>query len=325
MYGARCNCWPEQFDLIVAALEQGWDYPPLVQVLQGNINSSGAWDGTAPYYADDLALIRLQILKRKERFEEYLYLAEAEGQVILHLTMLVDLNRVTEAMEKARRSISTQEEALAFSQCLVNEQNAQIEALEIAKTGLELPGRCEYELATWTSKIALELNDLVTVLDAKIRAFHAKPNFADYLQVAELAKENWSNIKEELLAALVSYKSWQSEEAKINIYLHEGMVDEEIAVVDDFTFYSNNSVHKVMDAAIETNPDWVIKSACKRAELILNAGKSQSYNEAIEWLGKARNAFLATERKGKWSDYRANLGTIHGRKRKFMGLLKSLV
>ena len=319
------NCWGEYFDPVSKALAQGWDYPPLVQVLQGNINSSDAERKTKLDSRDGLTLIRLKILERQEHFEEYLHLAQAEGQVILHLNMLTRLGRVSEAMQAAQSSMKNQEEALAFSKCLVDEQNAQVEALEIAQTGLELPGRCEYELATWTSKIALELNDLVTVLDAKIKAFQANPNFADYLQVAELAKENWLNIKEELLASLATYEGWSAREAKVNIYIHEGMVDKAIEVVDNLTFYGNNFVHKVMDAAITTNPDWVIENACKRAELIIDAGKAQSYNEAIVWLGKARNAFLAADRKRAWSDYRANLVTIHGRKRKFMGLMKSLI
>ncbi|MEM8830610.1 MAG: SWIM zinc finger family protein [Cyanobacteria bacterium P01_G01_bin.19] len=318
------NCWGEYFDLVAAALEQGWDYPPLQQVLQGNITSLGAWDGEAPYYADDLALIRLQILARQERFEEYLYLAEAEGQIVLYLNMLVRLERVTEAMQAAASSMSTNEEALAFSQCLVNEQNAQVEALAIAKQGLELPGRSQYELAKWASEIALELDDVETATQAKIKAFQASPNFADYLQIEKLAAEDWLKIKPELLATLADYHSWGAEDAKVNIYLHEGMVDKAIAIVDNFSYYGNRSVKKVMDAAVNTHPDWVISNACKKAEAIVNEGKAKYYEEAVEWLEKARSAFLAADRKREWSDYRTNLVTVHERKRKFMGLMKSL-
>ncbi len=319
------NAWGEYFDLVVAALEQGWDDPALKQVLQGNITSLGAWSGEAPYYADDLANIRLQILERQERFEEYLYLAEAEGQVVKHLTMLVRLERITEAMEAAQLSMATQEQALAFSQCLVNEQNAQVEALAIAKRGLELPGRCQYDLATWTCEIALELDDFITARDAKIKAFQASPNFADYRQIAELAKDNWLNIKPELLATLATYDSWGAGEAKVNIYLDEGMIDQAIATVDNFSYYGNNLVHRVMDAAIETHPDWVIHNACKRAESIMEAGKAKYYEEAVKWLKKAHNAYLASNRQQAWLDYYNNLRTVHGRKRKLMGLMKSMI
>ena len=139
--------------------------------------------------ADKPELIRLQILERQERFEEYLYLAEAEGQTIKYLTMLARLARVSQAMEASQSQMSTMEQALALSQALVNEQNAQPEALTIAKRGLNLPGRCQYDLATWTSEIALELDDLVTATTAKVKAFQAQPSFADYHRVELLLKK----------------------------------------------------------------------------------------------------------------------------------------
>ena len=318
------NCWGEYFDLPLAALKQGWEDPNLKQVLAGNITSSSIWSGEAPDYADDLACIRLQILARQSRFTEYLYLAEAEGQVVKHLTMLVKLNRVAEAMQVAQRSLTTIEEALVFSQCLVNEQNAQIEALAIAKQSLKLPGIRRYDLAIWTYDIALELDDFDTATAAKIVAFKANPNFADYARIAELAPDNWSDIKPELLTALERDDSWQTIKAKVDIYLHESMLEKAIAAVDDLGYYSGRSVAKVMDAAIATHPDWVIENACTRAESIMDAGKAKYYEEALEWLQKVRAAYLASDREQAWSDYRANLVNVHGRKRKLMGLMQSI-
>ncbi|MEL6493981.1 MAG: SWIM zinc finger family protein [Cyanobacteria bacterium J06623_7] len=318
------NAWGEYFQPAITALEQGWDYPPLQQVLAGHITSSGAWSGEVPDYADDLASIRLQILERQSRFTEYLYLAEAEGQVERHLNMLVRLNRVEEAMQVAKRSLSTLEQALAFSQCLVNEQNAQIEALAIAKQGLRLSGIRKYDLANWTHEIALELDDLATARAAKITAFEANPNFTDYQRVAELAADNWLDIKPELLTALAKNDSWHSAKAKIDIYLHESMIDQAIAVIDDLGIYHGRSVHRVMDAAIATHPDWVIRNALERAEAIMDAGKAKYYEEAVEWLQKVRAAYIASDRKQAWSAYRANLVDVHGRKRKLMGLMEPI-
>ena len=317
--------WGEYFEMAIATLEQGWEYPPLKQVLQGNITASGAWEGEAPDYADDLALIRLQILERQQRFQEYLYLAEAEGQVTKHLTMLVRLDRVTEAMQAAQQEMSTMEEALAFSQALLNEQNAQPEALAIAERGLDLPGRCQYDLATWTSEIAEEVGDRVLAIKAKVKAFQAQPSFVDYRKVEQLAQDNWSNIKGELLAALVSNTSWGTEQAQVDIYLYEGLIDKAIVTVDNFGYYRSNLVQRVMDAAVATNPDWVIKNAGDRAEAIMDAGKAKYYDEAVEWLKKVRNAYIASDRKHEWSDYRTKLMTVHARKRKLMGLMKSVV
>ncbi|WP_216595643.1 SWIM zinc finger domain-containing protein [Myxosarcina sp. GI1] len=251
-----CNSWGGYFDMAIAALEQGWDYPPLTKVLQGS-TAVDIWQEAKPDYAQDLALIRLQILERQQRDEEYLYLARAEGLITRYLTMLVSLARVAEAMQAAQSQTITMEQALALSQALINQQNAQLEALEIAKQGLNLPGECQYDLATWTSEIALEAGDRVLAIKAKVKAFQAQPSFADYRQVEKLAADNWTNLKGELLAALAAYNNWwDADKAKVDIYLYEGLIAKAIAVVNKLTYDYYGLTGRVMDAAIATHSDW---------------------------------------------------------------------
>ena len=57
----------------------------------------------------------------------------------------------------------------------------------------------------------------------------------------------------------------------------------------------------------------------------MDAGKAKYYEDAVEWLKKARNAYLASDRQQEWSDYRTKLTTVHCRKRKLMGLMRSVV
>lgn len=102
------------FAMAIEALRQGWDYPPLVRVLQGDISEWGAWSGEAPDWADEFSQIRLKILARQKRYEEYLYLAEAEGQTQQYLTMLGQLGRVDQAMTVAQRQMTTLNEAKAW-------------------------------------------------------------------------------------------------------------------------------------------------------------------------------------------------------------------
>ncbi|MEL7406683.1 MAG: SWIM zinc finger family protein [Cyanobacteria bacterium J06558_2] len=234
------DSWGNCFDILLAALEQGWSNPALKRILQGNV-SSNIWTGEAPPYAEDLAAIRLDILERQGRLEEYLYFAEASGQVVEYLTKLVSLGRISEAMTAAQSLLANKEDALALSRCLVTEQNAQVEALAIARAGLGLPGSCQYDLATWTSEIALELDDQVTAVKAKVKAFQASPNFADYRQVAQLAGDNWSNLKGELLGTLAADDSWNSAAAKVDIHLDEGMIKQAIAVVENVGDYRHRS------------------------------------------------------------------------------------
>lgn len=315
--------WDANFGMSLEALRQGWDYPPLQLVLQGNISERGAWEGEAPDYADALALIRLQILDRQKRHKEYLYLAEAEGETQQYLVMLASLGRISEALSAAKTQMTSVEQAkaLAFEMW---KQGSKNQALEVAQIGFSLPGHYLYELATWTTELAEELGDLAIALNAKIQAFVAQPSFKDYRKVEELAGEQWSTIKVELLTNLRSQTGWATHKAKVDIFLHEGFIDEAIEIVTDFSSYDSSIVHQVMEAAISHRPDWVIENACKRAESIVEQGKADAYHFAVEWLHKARAAYLQSYRESEWSIYCVSLIGTHGRKRKFMELLKPL-
>ncbi|WP_180277309.1 SWIM zinc finger family protein [Nostoc sp. 'Peltigera malacea cyanobiont' DB3992] len=313
--------WNADFGLVMEALRQGWDYPPLVQVLQGNITERGAWEEDVPDYADDLALIRLKILERQERYQEYLYLAEAEGQTQQYLTMLGRLGRVEEAIDAAQTQMNSMEEAFALAKTL-SVQGALQQALDIAQSGLNLPGNCQYELGIWTSDLASELVNSQAALLAIKAAFQMKPSFVDYQRMAELAGENWESVKTDLLRIVRTSSGWGTESAKVDIFLHEGLIDDAIAIASELSSDPSELIHRVMDAAIPHNPGWVIANARRRAEKIMDAGKAEYYYYAVEWLKKARNAYLKSGKKADWLSYRENLMQTHARKRKLMGMFK---
>ncbi|MEH1948796.1 MAG: SWIM zinc finger family protein [Nostoc sp.] len=313
--------WNADFGLVMEALRQGWDYPPLVQVLQGNITERGAWEEDVPDYADDLALIRLKILERQERYQEYLYLAEAEGQTQQYLTMLGRLGRVEEAIDAAQTQMNSMEEAFALAKTL-SVQGALQQALNIAQSGLNLPGNCQYELGIWTSDLAIELGNSEAALLAIKAAFQMKPSFVDYQRMAELAGENWESVKTDVLRIVRTSSGWGIESAKVDIFLHEGLIDDAIAIASELSSDRSELIHQVMDAAIPHNPGWVIANARRRAEKIMDAGKAEYYYYAVEWLKKARNAYLKSGKKADWLSYRENLMQTHARKRKLMGMFQ---
>ncbi|MEJ6481485.1 SWIM zinc finger family protein [Nostoc punctiforme UO1] len=313
--------WNADFGLVMEALRQGWDYPPLVQVLQGNITERGAWEEDVPDYADDLALIRLKILERQERYQEYLYLAEAEGQTQQYLTMLGRLGRVEEAVDAAQTQMNSMEEAFALAKAL-SEQGALQQSLDIAQSGLNLPGNCQYELGIWTSDLAVELGNSEAALLAIKAAFQVKPSFVDYERMAELAGENWETFKTDLLRIIRTYSGWGTESAKVDIFLHEGLIDDAIAIASELSSYYSELIHRVMNAAIPHNPTWVIANARRRAEKIMDGGKAEYYYYAVEWLKKVRAAYLESGKKADWLSYRENLMQTHARKRKLMGMLQ---
>jgi uncharacterized Zn finger protein len=212
------------FDLSAAALRQGWDDPALQAVLRGD--STDLWQDNRPDYADELAQVRLQILDRQERQEEYLNLAYAEGQIQEYLTMLTRLGRVTEVMA-AQTQLTSADQALEVAKAL-REQGSVSEALEIAQRGLTLPepsyrysswatsgnfqtsGFRRYELADWTSELAEGLGEQAVALSARIEAFQAQPSFRDYQKVQQLAGESWSTVKVGLLNYLRQGDSWRA-------------------------------------------------------------------------------------------------------------------
>ncbi|MEG3895033.1 MULTISPECIES: SWIM zinc finger family protein [unclassified Microcoleus] len=314
--------WDCDFSMSLEALRQGWDDPLLQQVLEGNITGQGVWAGDAPNCARDLTLIRLQILDRQERDREYLYLAQAEGCSQQYLTMLTRLGRVEEAVEAAATEMQSAEDALALVQTL-KQQGALEQALKICQAGLNLSGHCHYQLAILMSDLAVELGKDEVALNARILIFKIKPSFSDYSLVKELAGDSWSTLKADLLATLKSDGSGNFPDAKVDIFLDEGMIEDAIALADGLSYYHSALIHRVMGAAISHSPDWVIANACRRAASIMDQGKSNEYNLAIKWLEKARAAYLQTGQNLQWSAYRSQLMQIHSRKRKLMEMLKS--
>ena len=56
-------------------------------------------------------------------------------------------------------------------------------------------------------------------------------------------------------------------------------------------------------------------------EKSFNRGKAESYQDAVNWLTKARTAYLQSGRQHEWQEYRNQLVDTHGRKHKLMGLI----
>ncbi len=333
--------WQDQlsgeFAIAPEALRQGWNTPELLAILQGE--NADLWEDGRPKYADKLTRIRLEILNRQERYPEYLNLARAEDLIEEYLVMLAQMGQIAEVMAASVR-IKDAGQALTIAKVL-REQDALKEALLIAKTGLNLPDRIarsqaeqqfftvhqspildrhRYELADWTSELAQGLGDPATALTARISAFKLRPTMRGYQQVQTLAGDTWQILQPDLLQHLRTMDNWSYAEAKVQIFLQEGSIDDAIVTVTD-SYAKASLIQIVMAAAISERSDWVIATAIRPAEDIMNRGKAESYQEAVNWLAKARSAYLHLGRQNEWQAYRTQLVTTHGKKRKLMGLI----
>ncbi|MGD1857840.1 MAG: hypothetical protein ACFB2W_26690 [Leptolyngbyaceae cyanobacterium] len=313
------------FSMALEALRQGWDYPPLVRVLQGEISDLGAWSGASPDWADSFSKIRLKILQRREHYEEYLYLAQAEGQMKEYLAMLGQLGRTDEAVEEATEVMTTMPEAKALAEIL-RDQGQLSQALDIAIQGLRFEAEKSvgrYDFAVWTSELAEGLDQLETALEARVVAFRAKPSLQEYQIVQSLASD-WPETRAELLTYLRDTEEWVAREAKLDIFLYEELVEDAIATVAP-SVYSHSRpelVMRVMDAVIASHSDWVIKLAKREAETIMDAGKARDYDLAIKWLQRVHQAYRAQDQNSTWYRYSQNIISAHIRKRKLIGLIK---
>ncbi len=311
----------EAFDTSQTAALDGWDYPPLKRVLQGTITEQGAWDGEPPYYADDLTEARLHILERRGRFQEYLYLAEAEGHTQEYVTTLVRLGRVEEAISYGRQYLATPEEALALAKALY-EHGEYEQSLQVAEHGLSLEGR-KASLAKWLRDQAWSMGEKTRALTAAEVAFRDEINLENYQRVAEIAEEQWPERRTGLLDHARQTKS-SYPKGQIDVFLHEGLINDAIAALDPYA--SHTLVEQVVDAALQLQSQlhWAIQACRKQAEYIMDRGKAELYSSAANWLAKARKAYQMLEHQEEWQTYLDELLSQHGRKYKLVPMLKAL-
>jgi uncharacterized Zn finger protein len=314
-----------ELDLTLAALTQGWDAPHVQAVLTGEYNHNLTDDKIELLNNDwqDLSRIRLDILEAQERFDEYLNFANAYNFISRYVNMLIRLGRMDEAIAAAER-IEEESQAFAVAKQLL-EHGAEKEALYIANKGLQLQEADakryrSKDLAVWTATLAEQLGEEKILLNAKIISFKLQPSLVDYHQIRDLTKDKWNSVKQTLLEYLSTMSDYVLSD-RVDIFLEEEMFDQAIAIAN--TSYCQSSVRlRVMQAVIKINPQWVITKAKALAEDIITRGKSDAYEEAVSWLGQARNGYLELKQEKDWLSYRHQLVEANARKRKLMELVK---
>jgi uncharacterized Zn finger protein len=281
------------------------------------ITTMGA-PATAP--RPKLALIRLRILERQGRLEDYLNLAAAYELHRERALMLAQLGRAEEAVTAGIATLASAADALALAMAL-REGGELAAALLVAEHGLSLDG-LRGALGDWLASLAPGLGQPELALRAAEVACASEPSMARYLAARELAGEDWSALRARLLDQLrKGAGGWIGSRAQVEIFLHEGLIDDAIKVAERNSY---GVLELVMDAAITTRPQWVIKKAVAQAAPIMNGGKAQHYDRAVNWLRRARNAYRAAGQSDDWERYLAEVRATHGRKYKLMGLLKEL-
>ena len=335
--------YEDQLEMPLLALKQGWSWTPLVETLKGNPPKNGLWGEKAvPDCANDLTLIRLQILEQRKQFQEYLHLAQAEGQDSLYLLMLIQLEKIEPLMAQVPQLVVTYEVALELAKTLRASRYLE-ESLQIAEHGLSLKlhtssnySHNEYshnehfqnELASWTADLAQGMGNQKLHFKARKIAFQSEPTFKDYKSLQELSDtEQWSKLKPQLLECLNSSSNaslWGSSDEAISIFLYESLWDQAIQRVDSKNSYYTQEIQKVMRAVLVHRPEWVMEKSKIYAEEIMDEGRAKDYDQAVQWLQWSKKAHTQMKQASEWRAYFNRLSKTHSRKYKLMGLFRGL-
>lgn len=330
----------DDFQAAIVAAREGWEHPPLQQILQGESKSSqwftGEVIGEYVEYADALTVARLNVLERQKRFEEYLRLAAAEDQTLAYGTMLAKLGRAQEALDYGLEYFARVDEFFAIAQAL-HQQGSVEPALQLAEHGLALPGEDTYyrgangnlnkaALAVWLRDLATAQGQTARALSAARIAVLESPSLDAYLKTRELAGKAWPQEREKLLQQLRQMKLYDPAGA-VDIFLHEAKSDEsflDLALDKVQGSHDYDLVGRVVEAAIASQPQRVIPICRQQAAAIMDAGQAPAYEYAALWLQRMRSAHQAAGQEEQWQAYLEPLIAKHQKKWKLRPLLEAL-
>jgi len=309
-------------EMPLTAARQGWDYPPLVAAMQGDFDQRGAWEGEAPAFADDLAQVRLRILKARGRYQEAIHLAEAEGQIPTYLQLLVEAGNSEQAASEARRMLQDPEAVLSLAKTLLERGETDL-GLDLAAHGLTLgEARRRGSLAEWLREQAEGHGRRDLALQAAWEALRAHPTVENYRWLQSHLGSEWETYQPQALDIVAGHSSYSAMGEIIEIYLQEKMYPQAMALVEKNPW--SGKLDKVIQTVSTAFPDWAFSQCYRQAADIMDNGRAADYDTAIAWLREGRAILLAAGQAERWQAALGELLQKHQRKYKLRPMLEKL-
>jgi len=329
----RLTEWDTQFDYYMGgestflaaadAATQSWDDPQVQQAMAGELDEGAFWEDDDAWYGDDIVAARLSLLERDGRTEEYLNLAAAANQSEAYARMLVQEDRIEEAVDYAIERFSTPDTALELAKTLRAHDETQA-ALQVAEHGLILDGYRKEALAAWLRDRAASAGDRELAVEAAITAFEVSPSMRTFEAVEELTDEDWNAIKADLLETLRMERPGGSSAAQVvEVFLAEGEYDDAIDLAERTE--RTSVIEPVVEAVIEERPQWVMRICKSQAEPIIEQGQYDSYQTAVRWLRHAGEASRTADELDEWREYVETIRDDHYQKYKLRPMLDDLL
>ena len=326
--------WDDQFihfmgeSTFMAAADaavEGWDDERVQQAMEGDLVTGEFWeDENEPsWYAEDIVTVRLTILEREDRVEEYLNLAEATGQTQAYAKMLVQQGHIEEAVDHAIERLSTPDAMLELAKTLRAHDQTQA-ALRVAQHGLTLEGFRKDMLAEWLRDRAASTGDSDLALEAAVTAFKTSPSLSAYQAVEEIADDDWETVQPDLLEFLRTQNPRGNTAARsVEVFLHEEQYEDAIELADSTG--QTSVIEPVVEAVVKERPQWAISTCKSQAEPIIEAGQHDSYKTAVRWLRRAGQAAQAADELDDWREYVETMRDDHYQKYKLRPMLEELL
>lgn len=246
---------------------------------------------------DDLTEVKLNVLDRQGRTEEYLALCKQEGRHLRYALKLCDLKQIEVAVKYAKKNLVTAEETLEVARRL-RESRLVTEAIEIGEHGLKLKGS-KASLGEWLGPVEEAQGRTKQALTAWTAAFGEDPKLDIYKTIKRLAGNNWRRLRSEVTASL---RKSQDKQVLAEVYLLEEEWDDAIKVADGRdVWYTVAEI--VADGVIQHRPEWVIQISLKYAERLMAEVKSKKYPIAATWLKRAKQAYTLLGKTDEWKKY----------------------
>ena len=288
----------DDLDVILMAINRGWSDEPLIEA-----------EDYDPEYAKYLNEVKLNVLDRQNRIEEYLKLALACGAYERYIVKQIELGEIDQALKVASETIASSEEALTVAQALRGAGRLS-DALNLAEQGLDMEGM-KNQLGLWLGPIEETQGRNYQAIQAYLAAFYEQPTLELYNTLKRLSAENWLHLQPILMQRL---QDKRLANVLAEVYLAEEEWDQAIAIADNVSKWDYRLVESVVDAVLPHRPDWVIQACEAQAESLIGRTQSKYYEIAVIWLGKMKKAYLTTGRKAEWLAYLAALKAKYARR-----------
>ena len=304
--------------IALQAAKYGWNAKPKESDDEDEESEYDEGYGDESYAPDvDFTDVKLNILARQNRNDEFLALAKKEKKNLRYVLMLCNLKRVPEAYKFAEKHLKTADEAREMAEKL-RELKHFDEAIMIAERGLDLaPPKAR--LGTWLGPIQEARGETTRAFDAWFAAFAELPSLEIYKTLKRLSN-NWDKIHSQVMSAL---KKSGVDQVTAEIHLFEQEWDEAIKIADKrYVWYQVKAI--VADAVIEHRPEWVIQVSIKEAEELIGHTQSKYYVHAAEWLDRTKKAYKYLEWDHEWKVFIEQMREKYKRRPALQGYLKRL-